>query len=77
MSSKICSLVDMRQISGELALREKCSYSEFFWSAFSHIRTDYGEMQSISPYSVWRRENKYQENSKYRHFSPIVVYWEI
>ena len=25
-----------------IPLREKCPYSELFWSAFSHIRTEYG-----------------------------------
>ena len=25
-------------------LREKCSYSEFFWSVFSRIWTEHGEM---------------------------------
>ena len=25
-----------------LTLGEKCPYSELFWSAFSHIRTEYG-----------------------------------
>ena len=27
-----------------LALREKCPYSEFFWSVVSHIGTEYGEV---------------------------------
>ena len=31
-----------------LSLREKCPYSEFFWSVFSCIWTEYGEMQSKS-----------------------------
>ena len=26
------------------ALREKCLYSELFWSVFSRIRTEYGEI---------------------------------
>ena len=26
------------------SLREKCPYSEFFWSVFSRIRTEYGQM---------------------------------
>ena len=26
------------------ALRGKCPYSELFWSAFSHIRTEYGQI---------------------------------
>ena len=28
----------------KLALREKCPYSELFWSAFSRFLTEYGEM---------------------------------
>ena len=33
----------------------------FFWSVFSHIRTEYGEIRSISPYSVGIRENTDQK----------------
>ena len=29
------------------SLREKCPYSELFWSAFSRIRTEYGEILRI------------------------------
>ena len=29
----------------------------FFWSVFPRIRTEYGEIRSISPYSVRMREN--------------------
>ena len=49
-----------------------CSYSELFWSGFSRIRTEYGEMRSISPNSVRIRENADQNNSEYRHFSRSV-----
>ena len=31
----------------ELTLREKFPYSELFWSAFSRIWTEYGEIWSI------------------------------
>ena len=48
-------------------LREKCRYSELFWSAFSHIRAEYGEIRSISPYSVRMWENADQNNSEYRN----------
>ena len=51
------------------ALREKCPYSEFFWSVFSRIRTDYREIQNISPYSVQIWENTDQKNSKYEGIS--------
>ena len=38
-----------------------CPYSEFFWSVFSCIRTEYGEIRS-----VW--ENTDQKNSEYVDF---------
>ena len=31
---------------------EKCPYSEFFWSVFSRIRSEYREILRISPYPV-------------------------
>ena len=48
-----------------LSLREKCPYSEFFCSVYSSIRTEYREIQSVSPYSVQMRENMDQKNSEY------------
>ena len=39
-------------------LCKKCPYLELFCSVFSRIRTEYGEIRSISPYSVVQmREN--------------------
>ena len=38
------------------------------WSAFSHIRTEYAELRSTSPYSVRIREKTDQNNSEYGHF---------
>ena len=29
-----------------LSVPKKCPYWEFFWSVFSHIRTEYGDLQS-------------------------------
>ena len=52
----------------EYALREKCPHSVFFWSVFSRIRTKYGEIPSVSLYSVRMRENTYHNNSEYGHF---------
>ena len=49
-------------------MREKCPYSELFWSLFSHIRTEYEEMLRISPYSVRMQEYTDQNNSEYGHF---------
>ena len=39
------------------SLRKECPYSELFWSAFSCIRTEYGEMQYRSIFS--RNARKY------------------
>ena len=44
-------------------------YSELFWSVFTLIWTEYGEILRIFPYSVRMRENVDQNNSKYGHFS--------
>ena len=44
------------------------AYLEFFWTVFSSIWTEYGEIPRISPYSVRRRENMGQKNSEYGHF---------
>ena len=49
------------------SLREKCPYSELFWSFFSCIWTEYGKIVRISPYSVRMRENMDQNNSEYGH----------
>ena len=49
-------------------LREKCPCSEFFWSVFSRIRTEY-----VSP-NAGKTNHK---NCKYGHFShnePLVDY---
>ena len=54
-------------------LREKCPYSDFFESVFSHIRKKHGELWSISPYLVQMRENTDQKNSEYGHFSRSVL----
>ena len=50
-----------------------CPYSEFFWSVFSRIQTEYEEIFRIFPYSVQMRENKDQKNSEYRHLSRSVL----
>ena len=55
-----------------LSMREKFSYSEFFWLIFSRVRIECGQILRISPYSVRMRENSYQKNSEYGHFSRSV-----
>ena len=53
---------------------QKMSYSELFWCVFSHIRIEYGEIQSISSHSVQMWENTDQNNSKYGHFLRSAIY---
>ena len=43
-------------------MRKKCPYSGFFWSAFSRIRTEYGEIRRDT---VRIPENIDQKNSEY------------
>ena len=50
----------------------KCPYSYLFWSGFSCIGTEYGEIRSTSPYSVRTRENKDQNDSECGHFSRSI-----
>ena len=46
----------------------KVSVFRVFWSAFSRIRTEYGDLLCKSPYSVQMWENRDQKHSKYKHF---------
>ena len=43
------------------SLRKNCPYLELFWSVFSRIWTEYGKIQSISPYSVRLQESTDQK----------------
>ena len=57
LTLEIHSFKPLRYIS----LRKKCPFSELLWSAFfphfSRIFPQYREVRSISPHSVWMREN--------------------
>ena len=47
----------------------------FFWSVFSRIRTEYGEIRSISPYSVRIRENRDQNKLRiWTHFKQPIFH---
>ena len=61
---------NFRRISKEETLREKCPNMEFFWSVFSRIRTEYGDLLLKSVYSVQVRENKDQKNAVFGQFLP-------
>ena len=47
-------------------IARKCPYSQFFWSVYSRIRTEYGERENT--------ENADQKNSKYEQFSRSVKF---
>ena len=57
----------------ENTLRKKCSYSELFWSVFSCIRTEYGKIRSVSPYSVWMREKWTRITPNTDTFHSVIV----
>ena len=57
-----------------LTLRGKCPCPEFFWSVFYCIwTTEYGEIQSISTYTVRMRENTDRKNFEYGFASYIQL----
>ena len=58
-----------------MLLPKMCPYSEFFWSVFPRIWTEYEEILRIFPYSVRVRENsnRDQKNSEPEHFSRSVL----
>ena len=47
----------------------------FFWSVFSRIRTEYGDLRSKSPYSVRIREVRTRKNSVFGRFSRSDHSW--
>ena len=53
----------------KLNTTSKYPYSELFWSVFSRILTEYGEIRSISLYLVQMGENTDRNNSEYGNFS--------
>ena len=57
-------------------LRKKWPYSELFWSLFSHVWTEYGEILRISPYSDRMLENTDQNKSDYGHFLRSIIDYE-
>ena len=58
----------IRSKSWRRSLLEKCPYSEFFWSVLSCIRSEYGEIWSIFPFSTRMGGDMDQKNSEYGHF---------
>ena len=46
----------------EILLHEKSPNTEFFWSVFSRIWTEYGDLHRKYPYSVQMRKNTDQKN---------------
>ena len=39
-------------VNSRSSLHKKCPYLEFLWSVLFRVRTEYGELRSISLYSV-------------------------
>ena len=62
-----------RKQYNKVTLRKKCPYSELFWSVFSRIPTEYGNLLHESPNSVQMLENTDQKYSQYGHFSHSLI----
>ena len=64
---------------GSLAVREKCPYLELFWSVFSRIRIEYGQIRSIFTCSVQMRKmrTKITPNTDtfYAVLDPLKYLW--
>ena len=56
-----------------VSLRKKCPYSNFFWSIFSRIRTECGDLRRKSPYSVRMQENMDQKTPNTDTFRAVYV----
>ena len=74
----ICNLIGRKEYNSDIivlstsilySLREKCPYSEFFWSVFSPIQIEYGDILCISSYLFQVRENTHQKNFEYGRIS--------
>ena len=57
-----------------ITLREKCQIRSNFWSLFSLIRTEYGEILCISPYSVRMRESTDQKLLRIWTLHAVISY---
>ena len=75
---KVFHLVNNNQIPfiiSHFSLREKYPNTEFFCSVFSRIRTEYGEIWSIFPYSVGILENTDQKKlCIWTHFTQWLLH---
>ena len=56
------------QINKLIVFVTACLYPEYFWSSFSRIWTEYGEIIHIPLYSAQVRGNTDQKTSEYVHF---------
>ena len=68
--SKFCYLDLHRFLTACKSVR---IWNLFFWSVFSHFRTEYGEIRSISWYSVRMRENTDQKTPNTDTFHAVSV----
>ena len=77
VSKKVCCpiiLFSLLPYFGRFPLFKICPYSEFFWSAFFRIWTEFGDLLSDSLYSVQMWENMDQKNSEYGTFYAVFIW---
>ena len=57
----ICMTVTLNNLLQTMTRVKSAQIQSFFWSVFSHIQPEHGEIRSISSCSVWMQENTDQK----------------
>ena len=75
MLVKNCTFFALDSLFANSTLRKKSPYTESFWSAFFRIRTEYGEILRITPYSVRMRKNagKYADQNTDFFYAVLIL----
>ena len=86
----MCLTNPLRKVTKNIHTAWSVQIRSFLWSVFSRIQTEYGEIRSISPYSVRMRKNAgkmrtritlntdsfYVVNSMIKLLKYFVLYWQ-
>ena len=65
LGTYLIDVFSVDSLETRFSLHEKCPYSELFWTVFSWILTEYGEILCTSPYSVQMWENTGQSQNSH------------
>ena len=71
---RVLGVVDINHHCWDYHYAKIAQIRSFIWSLFSHIWTAYGEIRSISPYSVRIRENTDQKKLRFCYYCFFVCF---